>query len=288
MKPLDSYLFHGEPLSSNRIIYTASDFAKESLMYIQETGTLQAQYPHVNRRQGLDSFLFFIVVSGAGELVYDGISYSLKANDCVFIDCKKPYSHKTDKELWQLRWVHFNGVNMQSIYDKYISRGGEPVFEAESPRECVRLLEEIYSIAASDDHIRDMKLNEKLCSVLTLLMSKSWHPEKVRKSLKRQEISCIKLWLDEHYREKISLGDLAGQFFIDKYYLTKIFKEQYGVTINSYISNKRITQAKQLLRFSNKSIEQIAEEVGIDDPNYFTRQFKKVEGITPGEYRKLW
>ena len=48
-----------------------------------------------------------------------------------------------------------------------------------------------------------------------------------------------------------------------------------------------ITSAKQMLRFTDKTIEQIGCEVGFSDTNYFTRLFRKIEGITPGEYRKL-
>ena len=43
-----------------------------------------------------------------------------------------------------------------------------------------------------------------------------------------------------------------------------------------------------MLRFTDKTIEQIGCEVGFSDTNYFTRLFRKIEGITPGEYRKLW
>ena len=177
---------------------------------------------------------------------------------------------------------------MTDIYNKYLSRGGEPTFEAEQPEPYDSLLDEILNIASSDDYIRDMKLNEKLASLLTLIMSKSWHPGKAQTAKKRGELSNIKSWLDTHYSEKISLDELAKRFYIDKYYLSKIFKEQYGITINAYISRKKITAAKQLLRFSDKSIEQIGFEIGISDTNYFTRLFKKIEGITPGEYRKRW
>ena len=133
-----------------------------------------------------------------------------------------------------------------------------------------------------------MKINEKLSSLLTIIMSKSWHPSNKKPAQKRGELSTVKAWLDAHYTEKINLDELARQFFIDKFYLTKIFKEQYGTTINAYISQKRITAAKQLLRFSDKTIEQVSAEIGITDTNYFTRLFKKIEGITPGEYRKQW
>ena len=162
------------------------------------------------------------------------------------------------------------------------------MFYADNTEECIRLLDEIYRIADSADYIRDMKINEKLGSLLTIIMSRSWHPEKSKQALKRQEVSSIKAWLDEHYKEKIMLDELAKQFFIDKFYLSKIFKEKYGITINAYVSQKRITSAKRLLRFSDETIEQIGCEVGISDTNYFTRLFRKIEGLTPGEYRKLW
>jgi len=118
-------------------------------------------------------------------------------------------------------------------------------------------------------------------------MEESWHPENRITSSKKMELYAIKKYLDENYNLHIALDELAGLFYINKYYLTKIFKQQYGVSITTYLLQKRVTVAKRMLRFSNKSIEAIATEVGMEC-NYFTRTFKKFEGITPGEYRKLW
>lgn len=87
---------------------------------------------------------------------------------------------------------------------------------------------------------------------------------------------------------KIVLDDLSERFFINKFYLTKIFKETYGTTINSYLISKRITGAKQLLRFTDKTVDEIGNAVGMEDANYFSRMFRKVEGISPSEYRKQW
>ncbi|MGN0558005.1 MAG: AraC family transcriptional regulator [Acutalibacteraceae bacterium] len=285
---MEKALFHKNLVSSSRILYTPSDFARNSLIHLQETGVLQAQYPHISSRSGLNSYLFFLVLSGSGELLYDGAVYKLKTNNAVFIDCKKQYSHKTSDDLWMLKWVHFYGLSMPDIYDKYISRGGEPVLELDNPQAVIELLDELYDTAGSDDYVRDMRINEKLCSLLTVIMSKSWNPQNSNTSRKRREIHNIKAWIDENFKEKITLDDLSKKFFIDKYYLTKIFKEQYGTTINSYILNKRITKAKQLLRFTDKSIEQISDEIGIKDANYFSRIFKKIESASPGEYRKMW
>lgn len=102
------------------------------------------------------------------------------------------------------------------------------------------------------------------------------------------DVALKEFRLNEHYTEKISLDELAVLFFINKYYLTKIFKETYGTTINSYIIAKRITRAKQMLRFTDKTLEEIAGSVGMNGGNYFSRMFKKIEGISPREYRKQW
>lgn len=289
-KPMNEALFSGDSVRSNRILYTPSPFAKDYLAYLQEVGALQATKPHTSQRQGLKSFLFFIVNDGKGHLIYQGKEYPLKKGDCVFIDCRNSYSHTPDSEhLWSLQWAHFYGVSLPGIYDKYLERGGHPVFSPRDPAPYSDLLNQLLSVASSKDYILDMKINEKISGLLTLIMSESWHPETAPKpGLKKQSLSEIKDYLEEHSTEKISLDDLADRFYINKYYMTRMFKEQFGTTILSYVDHIRVSRAKHLLRFTNQTLEEIGHAVGIDEPGYFNRVFKKVEGVSPGEYRKLW
>lgn len=81
-----------------------------------------------------------------------------------------------------------------------------------------------------------------------------------------------------------------NRFFINKFYLPKIFKETYDTTVNNYLISKRITRAKQLLRFTDMIVDEIGVAVGMGDANYFSRmlRFRKVEGSSPSEYRKQW
>lgn len=314
-------------VTSSRILYTPSTFARTSLLHLQEVGSLQAIHPHTSMRTNLTSFLCFVVLSGNGTLTYEGTAYELSAGDCVFIDCRKAYSHSTgynadgnstsvnntsistptcvnetacEKDtaaskstdsptsLWSLQWCHFYAPSLPAIYEKYKERGGSPVFHPDDSSPFTAILTEIYSLASSSDYIRDMRINELLSSLLTLLMEQSWHPESMTVSRKRLELVEIKNYLDEHYTERIVLDDLAERYYINKYYLTKIFKETYGSTINGYIIAKRITRAKQLLRFTDMTVDEIGNAVGMGDANYFSRTFRKVEGISPREYRKQW
>lgn len=286
---MDTSMFHGSLVTTSRILYTPSTFAKSNLIHLQETGSLKATSPHTSQRENLTSYLFFLVCSGGGMLNYEGETFPLKTGDCVFLDCRKPYSHRTSDDLWQLKWVHFYGPNMNSIYDKYTERGGGPCFHPEDPLPYKQLLDQLYATASSEDYVRDMRIFESLASLLTLLMEVSWDPQNSRhSSSKKQNLQNLKEYLDRCYMNRITLDDLADRFFINKFYLTRIFKEQFGISINSYLLQTRITHAKRLLRFTDKTIEAIGSECGIDDANYFSRMFRKVEGISPGEFRRMW
>lgn len=151
-------------VTSERVLYTPSGFARTSLGYLQEIGTLKVHRPHTAGRKNLTSFLFFTVTEGCGELTYEGKTYVLKKGDCIFIDCRKEYIQSTGRQLWSLAWIHFYGPNMTAIYDKYLERGGRVVFHPVYISEYLALHQRIFALAKSDDHIRDMRSTVNLTS----------------------------------------------------------------------------------------------------------------------------
>ncbi|MDD3403516.1 MAG: AraC family transcriptional regulator [Hespellia sp.] len=286
---MNQFTFQGNMEDSNRILYTPSSFAKKNLLHLQEIGSLQATSAHTSRRENLSSYLFFLVESGSGTLEYNDITYPVNSGDVVFIDCQKSYAHSTYEDLWKLRWVHFNGPNMDEIYKKYKERSGTPLFHPYDLIHYETLLTTMEDIALSSSHIKDMSICEKLTGLLTAVMNDSWHSESHSNIYsKRQSLQQIKEYINNNYEKTITLDQLADMYYINKFYLSRIFKEEHGVTIHNYIQQLRITHAKRLLRFSDMNINEIATVCGLNDANYFSRVFKKVEGISPGEFRKIW
>lgn len=281
--------FSGSLVKSNRIIYTPSSFAKTTLIYLQEIGESQAQQPHISKRQNLSSYLFFIVTKGNGTLEYGNGVYQLSQGDCVFLNCQTPYAHHTSENLWELKWIHFIGPQMNMIYEKYLELGGTPSFKANNAENYIRLWEQIFHLAASNDYMKDMEIYSALVALLTSLLNESKRISSSPDSTySKHNLQSVKEYLDTHYSEKISLDFLSGRFYINKFYLTRIFKEHFGITITNYLLQIRITHAKRLLRFTDLSIDKISRECGMNDANYFSRTFKKIEGITPGQFRKMW
>lgn len=85
--------------------------------------------------------------------------------------------------------------------------------------------------------------------------------------------------------EELTLETLADKIYLSPSYLSKLFKKETGENLSVYIQNVRIQQAKLLLRTTDLKTYEVAERVGISDPVYFSRTFKKITGMKPKDFR---
>ncbi len=93
-------------------------------------------------------------------------------------------------------------------------------------------------------------------------------------------------YIDSHYKEDISLQDVASVLGYSDVYFCKIFKQNFGRNFITYLNNYRIDRAKELLADPAINIKDVSSEAGYRDANYFTRVFKRIVGTTPSEYRQ--
>jgi YesN/AraC family two-component response regulator len=92
-------------------------------------------------------------------------------------------------------------------------------------------------------------------------------------------------YIEEHCYEKINLADLAQMCFYNPSYFSKIFKETFGKNLTDFIQEKRIEKAIELLKHQEATIDEIVQKVGFCDKKQFYKIFKKITGVTPGEFR---
>lgn len=101
-----------------------------------------------------------------------------------------------------------------------------------------------------------------------------------------KECAAVRRYIEGHFKENISLDNLADFAHVSKYYLVHTFNREYGVSPISYLISRRIQESKHLLANTNYSLNQIAQMLGFSSPSYFSQRFRKAEGITPMEYRQ--
>lgn len=96
----------------------------------------------------------------------------------------------------------------------------------------------------------------------------------------------ISLYVDTYITDKITLETLTNRFNISRTKMYQLFEENTGTSVASYIRNKRLSLAYEMLYKTDKTIQEIAESVGIPDYNYFSTVFKKAFGNSPSKLRK--
>lgn len=100
-------------------------------------------------------------------------------------------------------------------------------------------------------------------------------------------MSDIARYTEAHYKEDLSLQQIAAKFYLSREYISRKFKQQFGLNWSEYLGRQRMNSAKLLLQNPSLRLAQVAEMVGYQDEKYFSKVFKKMEGMTPGEYRKM-
>ena len=96
----------------------------------------------------------------------------------------------------------------------------------------------------------------------------------------------IQKYIDEHYREQITITDIANEFFISSSYLTHSFTELTGLSPKQYIMKNRLIYSKDLLTQTSLAISEVSYRSGFQDVNNYIKHFKKVFGWTPNSVRK--
>lgn len=125
-----------------------------------------------------------------------------------------------------------------------------------------------------DDTSQDMLSDERM-------------EDETDRSIKNQVISKkILQYIDEHYREDISLQELAEFLNYSEAYFSTVFKQCFDQNFTVFLSKYRVEKARKLLEDITINVKEISEEVGYRDSNYFSKVFKRITGVTPSEYRK--
>ena len=98
-------------------------------------------------------------------------------------------------------------------------------------------------------------------------------------------VSKVKEYINKNAESTIYVSDVCRAIGYSKSYLSRIFKEQKGETIQGYVNEVKITRAKNLIREGSFSFSEISDKLSFDNPQYFSRVFKRVTGMTPTEFK---
>ncbi|WP_313509590.1 AraC family transcriptional regulator [Enterococcus sp.] len=279
---------HTWSTDSLRYINTSTQKQRELFYYIQEIGYFKASKPYFTERENLPSYLIKYTLSGKGELFYQDKRTVIEAGDVFFIDCKEYQYYKTiSNEPWEMDWIHIYGGNTRAFYEEFIKNGSNTFRTTKKG-----LVQNPIHLFIQDLLTLQQEPNAKTAFQSSIFIHQLLNElllQKYRQDFSSTDIPdyvlAMRELIDEEFRQSITLERLEETFHRNKYQLVKEFSKYIGVPPIDYQINKRISYAKDLLRYSRMSIKEISLAVGIENTAYFSRLFKNKAGISPSDYR---
>lgn len=238
-------------------------------------------------------FEFFLVTKGTILLQTEDTTYRLSEHDALFLNSNQLHMITSDSQeetaftaiVFEYRCLcHSNDI----LYTKYIHplMNGQFHIEAKLTPEFTELLQNISVAYQSSTFGYEFVIKELLLSCFYLLLkncSISAPPVTSRKSILVREILD---YMEANYQETITLEDMSAHVHISKEYLCRIFHQMADVSPITYLNRYRIRKSTELLSETDKSITEIAQLCGFQHSSYFNKQFLRIMGCRPKEYRK--
>lgn len=188
-------------------------------------------------------------------------------------------------EPYHKYWCHFNvkvgEVNLFQLIDlPYLCTPDDQ----EKTRE---LFGELVQYAASDDVCSGLLAKARLLELFShFIRQQESDAVSLKNAAPVQRLNDILDYIHSNLSREITIGELAARACLHPNYFIRMFKEQMGVPPIQYIARKKMEKAKGLLEQSPYSIAEIGEQVGFQDMYHFSKQFKKIAGLSPSDYRK--
>lgn len=229
----------------------------------------------------------FYVTEGSGQFQIEDKIYPVHAHDVVIVNPNVVHtelSHNSTPLAYIV--LGLEDVELTSTAEKDVSF-------------CILNLKEIKDIVRFyfDQIIKEMKETSSDAQILCRNLTENLIIHLSRQAnfavtlspiQKRNPRVCITVrqYIDNHFKENISLDMLAELSHVSKYHMVHVFTEEYGISPINYLIYKRIEEGKKLLQTTDYSLALIGRTLGFSSPSYFSQAFKKQVQCTPMEYRK--
>lgn len=255
---------------------------------------------------GYDARLFY-TIDGEGIIKADGRTYFMKKNSLLFINSGIKYHIEAPKSSvlyigvnFDFTFAHFNCKSsiMPAVVKEFDSNLLIENVEFSDAVEFNRVLyiESIPSIekkliSMEKEYLRKINMYElKLSTSMADVLIRCYRYYQNSNTVSADNELAVKIikYISMNFDKKLTNLDIAGYFNYHPNYISCLVKQYTGYSLNQYINQIRATKATEMLLFTKNSISEIAYLCGYYDTSHFIKNFKKIIGITPNEYRNKY
>lgn len=224
----------------------------------------------------------FYVVGGQGHIQVEQELYPITAGQLVILNPNVMHT-EVSRNASPLEYVVLGIEGLELL----VREGEEARF---------RILDHLDNVTACMGHIlretrEDLPGSDTICQAFTeilvtqLVRSTEVGLGEAASPAANSQCVAVRRYIDAHFKEPLTLEDLAKVAHINKYYLAHTFKEEYGISPIRYQLARRIEEGCYLLRQTDLSLAQISRILGFSSSSYFSQAFRAEKGLSPSAYR---
>lgn len=222
-------------------------------------------------------------VEGEGVLETEGKTFAIGEGAVFFLPANREHRYHGKDANWITSWISLAGETMDEVLKSFGLEDCVVISGADTSH-CERIMRQILmelkvnrlnGMERSSVHIYELLME------VHMLRTEQARPQ--GKGVYR--VLPLLDYIDEHITEQLTLADLAKVLDVTPQHLCRAFKEAFGMRPFEYINRRRIQISKRYLADRNMKIATVATQVGIHDVSYYCYNFKRLEGVTPNEFR---
>lgn len=282
------YLRDGFP--GQRLHVLPSPLVKQALLHGPTSRLLVSDagyFPHAAkhgrvRRTGSAQAIVMICVAGAGWCELGGVRHDVREGQVLLIPPRQAHRYYADEDdPWSIWWLHAMGADLDDLLTAIGLSVARPTAPLTDPVQAAALIETACNALARDETTASLIAAAGAAWHLLALLAADRH----QRSLGDASINRIQNHLREHLAEPFSVSELAETAGFSISHFSARFHAVTGFSVTEYVKRLRMARARALLITSDRSIAEIAAEVGYPDQFYFSRQFRAVTGASPRAFR---
>lgn len=254
-------------------------------IYLTSIGHWDNQEP-IDRPTGYPAFQWLQVVSGSGELVVGEQKLPVRAGQGFCLFPNEAHRYYALQEPWEIYWISFDGFLCEELLKQAgINQSG--VYSTADHEMIITHMKNIYAMAQSRNSFLGLECS-KLVYMLLLDLIKVVFVSSHSIEQHYVKLKPVLRYVEEQHSGLITIKDMAKCIDVTPQYLCLLFKKTMKMRPMEYVNRVRINHSKGLM-FKERDIKMldIAQRVGFDSPSYFSSVFKRLEGLSPEQFKKI-
>jgi AraC-like DNA-binding protein len=264
-----------------------SEFELKLPYYIAGVGCLYDQ-EHITRPNGYPFYQWIQCHHGKGKLIIDGNTYDVAENQGMLLFPNIAHEYYAVADTWEVDWIIFGGLYIEEFFKTTAEIKKSGVYFISQPNVILSKIRKAFEIEQSDSTTKSLECSRIAYDILMNIFKFS--SQKSDSSIANQynRLKSLIDFIDQNYNKPLTLTDLSEVAGITPQHLCSLFKKITNQRVFEYINLIRIKKSKELmLQNKDMQIKEIGRLVGFNDISYFCFMFKKVEQMSPNEFKKL-